>query len=62
MNCCRCGQSALGIARDGKAYCHRRECIDWKADRILAQQARDRIIHGLVTLAIESRRRDGMGL
>jgi hypothetical protein len=34
MNCTICGQSALGVALDGKPYCHRRERCDWKQERM----------------------------
>lgn len=30
--CCKCGESGLGTALDGKIYCHRRICIDWKLE------------------------------
>jgi hypothetical protein len=40
MTCTNCGQSALGVATDKNPYCHRRECIDWKLERMKAQQIR----------------------
>lgn len=32
--CASCGRQALGYAYDGKPYCHRIECIDWKLVRL----------------------------
>lgn len=31
--CVNCGQQALGHALDGRPFCDRRECIDWKLER-----------------------------
>lgn len=31
--CFSCGVSALGCATDGREYCHRLTCCDWKAER-----------------------------
>lgn len=32
--CANCGRQAVGTAHDGRAYCHRKECIDWKLVRL----------------------------
>lgn len=40
MTCVSCGQSALGRAVDGRAFCHRKECICWKTERMKAAAAR----------------------
>lgn len=39
--CDSCGASSLGIATDGRTYCHRIGCFDWKHERLKAQQQRD---------------------
>lgn len=41
MKCTKCGQSALGVARNGLPYCHRVECINWKFERWRAMQERE---------------------
>lgn len=38
--CFSCGESALGVAIDGREYCHRVGCCDWKAERWKAMQMR----------------------
>lgn len=47
MNCTKCGRSALGVV-DGNPYCERKECCDWKAARLRAQQQRDAAIREFV--------------
>lgn len=42
LNCVKCGQSAVGTALDGKPYCHRKTCIDWKAVRLAASRLASR--------------------
>lgn len=37
MSCCNCGIPYLGIATDGRPYCHK--CVDWKLE---LQKHRDR--------------------
>lgn len=38
--CCKCGESALGVATDGREYCHRVTCCNWKVERWKAMQMR----------------------
>ncbi len=55
MTCTNCGRSALGTATNGLPYCERTECCDWKAERLKAQQERQRSIAVIVAAAVESR-------
>jgi hypothetical protein len=36
--CVVCGNQALAHALNGKPYCHRRECIDWKLVRLFGDR------------------------
>lgn len=45
MNC-PCGRSALGKGLDGLDYCER--CRDWKSERIVSHERRQKAIHALV--------------
>lgn len=49
-HCFTCGASSLGIAMDGRAYCHL--CIDWKHERWKAQQERERLRNESMKLLI----------
>jgi hypothetical protein len=53
--CFICGESALGVARNGRQYCHRRTCIDWKLERWESHLERERIKAAI--LALFARRR-----
>lgn len=50
MNCSKCGASAIGLV-NGIPFCHRKECVDWKAQRWVAQQARELEVREIVMRA-----------